>query len=210
MANVDDTLRRKANAEKARRWRANNPEKARASDKRSNAMRDPEKERLRQRMLKEIDPGRIRESNRKATEKRRASGAKAADARAWYEKNKDAVKAATKARSIRLRAELRPQNAERMRRRSARKILATPLWADVFAMRRLYEEAARKTVETGFPHQVDHIVPLVSRMVCGLHTQHNLAVITKNENQEKSNRFWPDMWPREVRQEARRLLQDTQ
>jgi hypothetical protein len=41
---------------------------------------------------------------------------------------------------------------------------------------------------------VDHIVPLVHPRVCGLHCEHNLAVITETENLAKSNHYWPDMW----------------
>lgn len=52
-----------------------------------------------------------------------------------------------------------------------------------------YAEAVRKTHETGIEHHVDHVVPLVHRLVCGLHVPANLQVLTESENCRKSNKF---------------------
>jgi hypothetical protein len=60
-------------------------------------------------------------------------------------------------------------------------------------MLEFYAESSRLTLETGIAHEVDHIVPLLSGLVCGLHCEANLQVITAFENQSKNNRFWPDM-----------------
>lgn len=70
---------------------------------------------------------------------------------------------------------------------------ATPSWADRDAMRSIYKEAARITSESGVKHHVDHVVPLKSDLVCGLHCEANLRVITAAENIKKHNRSWPDM-----------------
>jgi hypothetical protein len=77
-------------------------------------------------------------------------------------------------------------------RRAAQKA-ATPTWADWDAIEAVYLAAAQRTQETGALHHVDHIVPLKSALVCGLHVPANLQVLPAFDNQSKSNRRWPDM-----------------
>jgi hypothetical protein len=79
-------------------------------------------------------------------------------------------------------------NALVAKRISAKK-RAIPPWADLKAVRSFYAEALRLTRETGIRHEVDHIYPLQSDVVCGLHCEANLRVITKVENQRKKNRL---------------------
>jgi 5-methylcytosine-specific restriction endonuclease McrA len=73
------------------------------------------------------------------------------------------------------------------RKREARKLRATPTWANEVALQAVYAEAAR----TGL--QVDHIVPLRSPLVCGLHWEGNLQLLTAAENARKNNHWWPHM-----------------
>lgn len=70
----------------------------------------------------------------------------------------------------------------------ARKREAMPPWADVQAIQAVYEEARRVTAETGIPHEVDHIEPLLGKNASGLHVHYNLRVITRTENRRKGNR----------------------
>ena len=72
-------------------------------------------------------------------------------------------------------------------RRRAAKLQATPDWADTAKIQSIYSEASRLGLE------VDHIVPLRGRIVCGLHVEHNMQLLTKAENSSKNNRIWPDM-----------------
>jgi hypothetical protein len=70
---------------------------------------------------------------------------------------------------------------------------ATPSWSNKFFVAEAYDIAKRRTVLTGFQWQVDHVVPLRSTLVCGLHAHTNVAVIPKSVNLAKGNRSWPDM-----------------
>ena len=72
------------------------------------------------------------------------------------------------------------------------RIVATPPWADMAAIRAVYDEAARLTEETGILHEVDHWVPLRHPNVCGLHVDWNLRAIPKRCNMQKSNAWNPD------------------
>ena len=122
----------------------------------------------------------------------------AAKARKWYAENTDRAKAYAKTyfnlHRDKYLAKLREWgrsnpgkvNSNTARRR-ALKLSATPGWANTKEIAKFYI-AARAA---GF--QVDHIVPLRSRLVCGLHVEANLRVIPAFDNQSKSNRAWPDM-----------------
>ena len=72
-------------------------------------------------------------------------------------------------------------------RRKADKIRATPKWADMVKIRKIYREARLVGLT------VDHIVPLRSPIVCGFHCEANLQILTNDENGKKANRTWPDM-----------------
>jgi len=85
------------------------------------------------------------------------------------------------------------KSAQESSLRRASKRMATPGWADHNAIKALFAEAARLTKVTGIKHQVDHIVPLKSELVCGLHCESNMQILTQVENLKKSNRYWPDM-----------------
>lgn len=77
--------------------------------------------------------------------------------------------------------------------RRATKRLASPAWADRDAIRAAYTAARERTALTGVTHHVDHIVPLKSPQVCGLHTEANLQVLPAAVNAAKKNTYWPDM-----------------
>jgi len=74
--------------------------------------------------------------------------------------------------------------------RRARKLNATPAWANEFFIREIYDLARLRTKVTGIPWEVDHIVPLKSPVVCGLHVEHNLRVIPRSENKLKRNHHY--------------------
>jgi len=69
---------------------------------------------------------------------------------------------------------------------------ATPVWANEFFIEEIYDLAQRRTAATGLQWEVDHLVPLINRKVCGFHVEHNLRVVLMHENRTQSNRHWPD------------------
>ena len=93
--------------------------------------------------------------------------------KAWKERNTVWVRADTKAR-----------------RRKHRE--ATPSWLtreQKGQIRELYKIAITMTKTTGEQYVVDHIIPLRSEVVCGLHVPWNLRVIPRQENLLKSNKL---------------------
>lgn len=128
---------------------------------------------------------------------------------AYYKEWKTANPEAARAQRSRYYAAHREQRVESMlkwqrdnpgaataksRARFAAKLLATPAWADTELIELIYVETAALNADgrRGKLH-VDHIVPLRSKKVCGLHVAHNLQALPAVENYRKSNRFWPDM-----------------
>jgi len=99
------------------------------------------------------------------------------------------VAAAVKDWTIRNRAVL---NAKKSKRMAARRG-AMPKWANEFFIEEIYDLAKLRTKALGIKYHVDHIVPLKSDRVCGLHVENNLRVIPAVANISKLNRHWPDM-----------------
>lgn len=151
---------------------------------------------------------------RAAAKARREQNPDACDAaqRRWREKNADAIRAAKKARrdatpkaARKLKDPSAPKRAKKAwkqrnpgqvvadkARRRARQLQATMVWADRALMDDIYALAAIYT-RAGFPAHVDHVVPLRSKRVCGLHVPANLSVLPAVDNIRKGNRWWPDM-----------------
>jgi hypothetical protein len=67
--------------------------------------------------------------------------------------------------------------------RQALKMQAMPKWADKEKIKQIYLEAKRLGLV------VDHIIPLKSKYVCGLHVENNLQLLTATENARKGNKF---------------------
>lgn len=64
-----------------------------------------------------------------------------------------------------------------------------PIWADNKKIREYYAETAAKGLT------VDHIIPLKSPLVCGLHSVENFQMLTREENSAKGIKFRQDGLP---------------
>lgn len=68
---------------------------------------------------------------------------------------------------------------------------ATPQWlseSHAAQIRAIYDHARDCSVVTGERYEVDHIVPIKGKNVCGLHVPWNLQVLPMSENRKKSNK----------------------
>ena len=104
------------------------------------------------------------------------------------------LRSENKLRKSQLAQQAAAVRSEAQARRNARKRQATPAWADRGAILAYYETAEALRMWTGEWYEVDHIVPLQSRTVQGLHCEANLQILTEAENVRKGNRHWPNMW----------------
>lgn len=64
---------------------------------------------------------------------------------------------------------------------------ATPYWSEINLIRNVYEKAKWLETLTGLKYHVDHIVPLNSDFVCGLHVWSNLQILERSINESKGN-----------------------
>lgn len=72
------------------------------------------------------------------------------------------------------------------KRRSIKK-QRCPSWADLNAIKAIYQKAQDISRRTGIPHHVDHVIPLSGKFVSGLHVHFNLEILTATENIKKGN-----------------------
>lgn len=106
--------------------------------------------------------------------------------------SKDVVEASRIRRKL-YRERSRDKIAANKAYRRARKFKATPTWANLSVIKKIYKEAHKLSKSSGTVHHVDHIVPLNSNIVCGLHCEDNLQILPAFENLSKGNKYWPNM-----------------
>lgn len=183
-----------------KQWAAENPDRVRALNRRWVA-KDPERNRAKTREWSAANPDRKKESDQ-AYRSENAERLREQQ-RGWALRNAENLAASRRVKRLENLESAREKNREWKRlnpdqvaaanaRRKARKLQACPLWltADHHQrMRQFYADAQQRTLSTGVPHQVDHIVPLLGVTVCGLHVPWNLQVLTAEENVKKSNRL---------------------
>lgn len=165
-----DDDRREWYREYTRTWRANNAEKIMAQRRAKPGY--AEQMRLNQKAYRVRHKDRLRDERLKK-----------------YADNPEPFRAAARRYICNNRGKVSALNAEyRAAKRDAR-----VEWADGFIISEMYDLAALRSKLTGVAWHVDHIVPLQSKLVCGLHADCNLRVIPGKENISKGNSSWPDM-----------------
>jgi hypothetical protein len=175
-------------------WRAKNREKARTIDRKSTRKRyaaNPQKYRNLAQKYRDVGDKAMR-SAYNALYREKNAEKKRERAKAYYAANTDIVKQRSRIRFQRVKFAQRPINNERTRRRRIQKLQAVPHWANIAEIRRIYARCAEISALTGMVHHVDHIVPLQSMFVCGLHVEQNLQILLASKNLSKGNRSWPD------------------
>jgi hypothetical protein len=121
----------------------------------------------------------------------------------YYQNNKETIKtrAAAWAQENRQRdytnkrkytVKNKPKYAGYAAKRRSVKLQATPTWLSSDHYKQMeteYQLAAWCSEVMGLPYEVDHIVPLQGKTVCGLHVPWNLRVIPEKDNRRKGNKI---------------------
>ena len=74
------------------------------------------------------------------------------------------------------------QNKIQCAKRRASKLNATPKFVNLDKIKEIYKNCPKG-------YEVDHIIPLRSKIVCGLHVHWNLQYLTPSDNLKKSNKL---------------------
>lgn len=110
----------------------------------------------------------------------------------WYYENLEKAIKRNKINSTLWRKNNPDKNAAKEAKRRSKKLKATPSWLNAEHFKQIqleYELAAWCTKVMKEHYEVDHIVPLQGKTVCGLHVPWNLQVISRKDNRAKWNKY---------------------
>ncbi len=177
-------------AKYVREYRAKNIERARELERQRRARRK-EQHRAYAAIWYQANKDRIKESSRRRYQRIKSKPSEQRARQEWRLSNAHLTRGYS--RSYRQRH--RDRVAAYVQAKNAKRRQAQPAWANKFKIRVMYRTASVLTRLTGRKFEVDHIYPLNSPFMCGLHVETNMRVISKAENVRKSNRYWPGQLP---------------
>lgn len=105
----------------------------------------------------------------------------------YYKNNKEKMAALCKRWREQNRGKFRQYYNNRRLAEINSKSITTP--EDKLLIDKIYEQAVQLTELTGTPYEVDHIVPLQGKDVCGLHVSWNLQILPMSQNRSKGNKL---------------------
>lgn len=106
---------------------------------------------------------------------RKNSGKRLENSKKWYQENSGTD-------SLKIKIRLKSST------RRVAKLNADVSWSSKSKIKEFYDLAHAETKKTGIQHEVDHIIPLQGKLVCGLHVEFNLQILTRSQNASKGNR----------------------
>jgi len=116
----------------------------------------------------------------------------------YYQKNKEKILSKIDKEKRNINKEIwrlanLDKDAAKSSKRRAIKKSNQPIFSSETKVTLVFTQCKILEQQTGKKHHVDHIVPLKSKFVCGLHCENNLQILPAEENLRKHNSFWPDM-----------------
>ena len=176
--------------EQVRKWRAKNGKRYREENKArlkelNSAWHVANVEHVR--AYRKSNADRAKELRRKREQKKSVIERRRIVQAEWYKKNPEKRRGNHNRWFAKNGKKYREDNRGRLRAYSAKykaaQLKATPKWSDLKEIEKIYDEAARLGLE------VDHVIPLQGKNVCGLHIAENLQLLTQSQNRSKGNRY---------------------
>lgn len=112
--------------------------------------------------------------------------------RKYYEVNSHLYQESNKERAAKWYQDNRERGIQNARQREGLQKSATPRWlteSNLLEIKYIYQHAKDCQAISGEVYEVDHIIPIRGKDICGLHVPWNLQVLPMDLNRKKSNNY---------------------